>query len=81
MQCTVLVFAQLAEKVGTDRLTLDLADGSTVGAALDALAADHAPIADLRAVLAVAVNERYCNKATTLNDGDTIALIPPVSGG
>ena len=81
MQCTVLAFAQLAEKLGTDRVSLELPAGSTVAAALDALAADHAPIAQLRTILAVAVNDCYCNTSTMLNDGDTLALIPPVSGG
>ena len=81
MQCTVLVFAQLAEALGTDRVSLELDAGSTVAAALDTLSATHAPIARLREVLAVAVNDCYCNTATTLNDGDTLALIPPVSGG
>ena len=81
MQCTVLVFAQLAETLGTDRVSLELAAGSTVAAALDTLAATHAPIAQLRPVLAVAVNDRYCDTSTLLNDGDTLALIPPVSGG
>ncbi len=81
MQCTVLVFAQLAEALGADRVTVGLPAGSTVAAALDALAATHPPIARLRAVLAVAVNDCYCSTATTLNDGDTLALISPVSGG
>ncbi len=81
MQCTVLAFAQLAEKLGTDRVSLELPAGSTVAAALDALAADHAPIAQLRPILAVAVNDCYCNESAMLNDGDTLALIPPVSGG
>ena len=81
MQCEVLLFAQLAEAVGHDRLTVDLPDGATVADALDALSNDHAAIVDMRPTLAVAVNERYCNGATALADGDTIALIPPVSGG
>jgi len=81
MRCNVLLFAQLAESVGTDCLTLDLPEGSTVADALERLSKEHPPIAKLRTVLAAAVNERYCNKATTLNDGDTLALIPPVSGG
>ena len=81
MQCTVLVFAQLAEKLGTDRFLLDLAAGSSVTVALDKLAAAHPAIAELRPVLAVAVNDCYRDTATTLNDGDTLALIPPVSGG
>ncbi len=81
MQCTVLVFAQLAEQVGTDRVSLGLAAGTSVAAALDTLAAQHPGIAALRPVLAVAVNDRYATAATTLNEGDTLALIPPVSGG
>lgn len=81
MRCNVLLFAQLAESVGTDRITLDLPDGSTVADALEHLSKEHPPIAALRHVLAAAINERYCNAATAMNDGDTLALIPPVSGG
>jgi len=81
MQCTVLVFAQLAETFGTNRVSLELAAGSTVADALDTLTETHPAIAKVRPVLAVAVNDSYCNTATTLNDGDTLALIPPVSGG
>ena len=81
MQCTVLAFAQLAETLGTDRVSLELAAGSTVAAALDVLTATHPAIATLRPVLAVAVNDCYCTTATTLNDGDVLALISPVSGG
>ncbi len=81
MQCSVLLFAQLAETVGANRLELDLQDGSTVSDALDTLSGSHPGIADLRPILAVAVNERYSTQATVLTDGDTIALIPPVSGG
>ncbi len=81
MQCNVLLFAQLAETVGTDRLTVELPEGSTVSGALDTLSAQHPGIAEVRPILAVAVNERYCTQAGTLSAGDTIALIPPVSGG
>jgi molybdopterin synthase catalytic subunit len=81
MRCEVLLFANVAEAVGHDRLTVDLPDDATVADALDALSNDHAAIVGMRPTLAVAVNERYCNGATALADGDTIALIPPVSGG
>ncbi len=81
MQCGVLLFAQLAETVGANRLTIELPDGSTVSGAVDVLSARHPGIAEARPILAVAVNERYCTPATALTDGDTIALIPPVSGG
>ncbi len=81
MRLNVLLFAQLAETVGTDRITLDLPDDSTVADALESLSNEHPGIAELRHVLAAAINERYCNTARALNDGDTLALIPPVSGG
>lgn len=81
MRCEVLLFAQLAEDVGRDRLTVELPEGATAGEALAALAAAHAPIGRTRQRLALAVNERYCHAAQVLSDGDTIALIPPVSGG
>ncbi len=81
MRLNVLLFAQLAETVGTDRITLDLPDDSIVADALESLSSEHPGIAKLRNVLAAAVNERYCTVATALNDGDTLALIPPVSGG
>lgn len=35
----------------------------------------------MREALAFAVNEQYRDSGTRLSDGDTLALIPPVSGG
>ncbi len=81
MHCTVLLFAQLAESIGSDRLTLQLPDGATIESALNELAAQHEIIASMRDSLAVAIDDRYCARNTPLNDGDTLALIPPVSGG
>lgn len=81
MQCQVLLFAQLAESIGTDRLTIELPNGATVNDALSKLATNHEIIVQMRNSIAVAINEQYCNAETLINDGDTLALIPPVSGG
>lgn len=81
MKCTVLLFAQLRETIGTDRLVIDLPTGSVVSDALTMLAGEHAPIAAMRNSIAVAVNERYAPMTTPLTDGCVIALITPVSGG
>ena len=81
MKCTVLLFAQIREALDSDRLVIELPEGSTVSGALDQLASAHAAIATLRNAIAVAVNDQYASATTALNDGDTIALIPPVSGG
>ena len=81
MQCQILLFAQLAESIGTDRITIELSNGATVNEALDELAQKHETIAQMRNSIAVAINEQYCNAITEIKDGDTLALIPPVSGG
>ncbi len=81
MNCTILLFAQLAESIGSDRLTLQLPDGATIEQALNELASQYQIIASMRDSFAVAVDDRYCALTKTLNDGDTLALIPPVSGG
>ena len=81
MQCQVLLFAQLAQAIGKDRITIELSNGSTVNDALTKLAQEHEIIAQMRNSIAVAINEQYCNANTEIKDGNTIALIPPVSGG
>lgn len=81
MKCTVLLFAQLREAVGCDRLSIELPDGSTVADALDVLARKHPSIAAMRSSIAVAVDEMYRPPTFALMDGCTVALIPPVSGG
>ncbi|MCH8822717.1 MAG: molybdopterin converting factor subunit 1 [Planctomycetes bacterium] len=81
MQCQVLLFAQLAQTIGKDRITIELSNGATVNEALNELAQEHKTIAQMRNSIAVAINEQYCNTNTEIKDGDTLALIPPVSGG
>ncbi len=81
MRCEVLLFAQAAEMLGARRVEIDLADGATVGDALEHLFREHATLAPLRNKVAVAVDERYQPPTALLTAGSTIALIPPVSGG
>lgn len=81
MRCEVLLFAQLREAIGQDRLIVDLPDGATVGDALAALSQRYEPIAAMQGKLAAAVNEAYAPPHAPLADGSTIAIIPPVSGG
>ena len=81
IQITVLAFARAREAVGGSRLPLSLPAGSTVDACLDEIGNRHAAIAAMRPGLLLAVNEAYAHGSTPLRDGDTVALIPPVSGG
>lgn len=81
MRCEVLLFAHLREAIDKDRLAIDLPDGATIQDAIDLLAQQHEIIALMGSRIAVAVDEQYRPRNSSLRDGCTIALIPPVSGG
>ena len=81
MECRVLLFAQLVEAAGEKELTLELPEGASVADAMDALCDRYSAVAALRDRIAVAVNESYAPAGSLLDEGCTIALIPPVSGG
>ena len=81
MSIELLLFAEVARECGTQRLSVPCEAGSTVDQLLAGLTESHPQIAARREVIAVAVNECYVNRDHVLHDGDTIAIIPPVSGG
>ena len=76
MRVQIRLFASLKERAGADSLTLELADGATVGDALRELGWVTGDVH-----VALAVNREYASEATSLHPDDELALIPPVSGG
>ena len=81
MTVELLLFAEVAEECGADRLSMHCAEGATVKQLIDDVGKAHPTIASRRDSIAVAVNECYVDVEHVLKDGDTVALIPPVSGG
>jgi molybdopterin synthase catalytic subunit len=81
MKIHVRYFAVVRERLGRDEETLELATPATVTSALDALCQGHDALTSLRPYLQVAVNQSTVDLATSLHDGDELALIPPVAGG
>jgi molybdopterin synthase catalytic subunit len=77
----VLYFAVVRERLKLDGESLELPDGATVDALLDALVARHAALGPLRAVIKVAVERDFVGGDHRLRGGEEVALIPPVSGG
>jgi molybdopterin converting factor subunit 1 len=73
---TVRLFAGLRERAGTGQLNLELPEGARVS---DALARMQELIRDVPVVMAV--NQEYAEHDQSLDAGDELALIPPVSGG
>jgi molybdopterin synthase catalytic subunit len=80
MRIVVRTFAQLRE-LSIDRCELSLADGSTAADAWAALEARYAAIAPHRGYARAARNGAYVGWETPLAEGDTVAFLPPVSGG
>jgi MoaE-MoaD fusion protein len=73
VRVTVRLFAGLRERAGWSQKEID---ATTVGDVWQALGLGVEPDG-----LLYAVNKEYAPKETALADGDTVALIPPVSGG
>ena len=81
MRVTVRYFAVFRERLGRSDETLELPAGATAAAAIETLAKQHAPIAQLAGRFRIAVNQEMTDDARVLADGDELALIPPVAGG
>ena len=81
MKIQVLYFAVFRERLGRSDEEIEIADGARVGDAIDALAAKHAAIAQLRGRFRVALNQEFVDDSQPLAPGDELALIPPVAGG
>lgn len=82
MQITVRLFAVLRDAAGADCLTESFEGNSITVEVIRARLAQRAGLGPHIARVAVAVNEEYVtDQQTVLRDGDTVALIPPISGG
>ncbi|MFN8481504.1 MAG: molybdopterin converting factor subunit 1 [Anaerolineae bacterium] len=75
----IYFFAMHREAVGAREMTLDVADGATVGDVWETLRERYPRLRTARP--AAAVNQEYAEPDTVVHDGDEIAFIPPVSGG
>jgi molybdopterin synthase catalytic subunit len=72
----IRLFAALRERAGAGERELELPAGARVGDVWSRL-----ELGDEPAGLAYAVNREYADRDRPLEDGDEVALIPPVSGG
>jgi MoaE-MoaD fusion protein len=80
MEVTVRCFATLRE-LAADRTTMTLAPGSVLADAWAALEQAHPKLAPHRPFVRPARNGAYAAWDVSLDDGDQVAFLPPVSGG
>jgi molybdopterin converting factor subunit 1 len=81
MNLNVLFFAAARDAVGTDTVTVDVPDGSTVGELQQLMIQRTPQLERWSQALLWAVNNRYAGCNQVLHASDVIACFPPVSGG
>ena len=81
MKIKFLLFSGLREAVGKGEIELIVPEGTSVGSLVEFLPEEFSKVNDLMACSRWAVNEAFVDKERILRDGDTVALISPVSGG
>jgi len=78
---TVKLFAAYQDACGVPELTLTLPQGATVAAVCDRLLQEHPELEQWRSLTRFGVNFQFVAPDWTLQNGDEVVLIPPVSGG
>lgn len=77
-----VLFFGAAREAAADEAVLTLAPGSTARAAFARVLEEYPDLRRFRSSLLVAVNQEYARELDIeLEDGDELALFPPVSGG
>ena len=80
MKLTILFFGITSDLVGKSSLTYNLKEKSTIKVLRNTLKLEFIDLKNIHE-FAIAVNEEYANDDLIINDGDVVAIIPPVSGG
>lgn len=80
MKVTILLFGIVRDIVQSGSISLESSAISTV-ASLKTLLFEKYPKLKVYSNFSVAVNEAYVEDSYILKNNDTVAIIPPVSGG
>lgn len=81
MKIEVVYFAAARELVGMSSEELTLQDALTVKDLVRHLAERHLRLAPFVARMRLAINDEIVSDAARVQDGDHVALLPPVAGG
>jgi molybdopterin converting factor subunit 1 len=81
MRIKIKVFASLRDICGFNEKELIVSDFIKVNEVIDLFIKSNQILEEKKDSLLTAVNEEYCKTDRTLEDGDTLAIFPPVSGG
>jgi molybdopterin converting factor subunit 1 len=81
MRVTIRLFARLRDLAGSGELVRDVPHPATVQSVWRALVTEMPALAEYERTMSVAVNADYSRMNASVNEGDEVAFLPPVSGG
>jgi molybdopterin synthase sulfur carrier subunit len=82
MTITIKFFATYRQLAGRDTSELQIDNTATVTDVIEQLEQQYPQFSGkLRTNALVAINEKYVHRKKELQQGDTVAFFPPVSGG
>lgn len=81
MRLTVLLFAGIRQRIGAAQIEVELREPATVAELREQIARAHPEIGEALAHCRVAIDEDFARDEDPIRPGQTLALIPPVSGG
>ncbi len=81
MKVKVLYFSSIKDKLKKSSEEIELKENSSVSNLKEVLKDKYPEISKHLENVMIAVNEEYVSDEYRLKQGDTVALIPPVSGG
>jgi molybdopterin converting factor subunit 1 len=81
MRVTVRLFARLRDLAGTGELEREVPSPATVRTVWQALVREMPALQEYERTMSVAVNADYARMSATVDEGDEVAFLPPVSGG
>ncbi|MFT6868592.1 MAG: molybdopterin converting factor small subunit [Cyclobacteriaceae bacterium] len=80
MKVDILLYGIARDIIGGSRHEIEMGDEATVGEVMSKLRSNFPDLQKLTSLL-IAINDEYAIDTDTINPGDTLVLIPPVSGG
>ena len=81
MKITVELFAGMAEGVGANQIEIELESPASCPLLRRRIETEYPQTTSLLSVSRIAINGRYASEEELLTEKDTIAILPPVSGG
>ncbi len=81
MRITIKLFAQFREAVGVGKMEREVETGTSIQDLLDQLQQEYPKLTETGKSFIASVNQKFVPYDTPLQQGDEVALFPPVSGG